>query len=62
MIRNEPTYILLDDQQVVFNTILAKVRARQLSQQRSTIIGCAVYFRDEPTRDFVLSRIDSSKL
>jgi len=24
--------------------------------------GCAVYFRDEPTRDFVLSRIDASKL
>jgi DUF2075 family protein len=38
VIRNEPTYVLLDDQQVVFNTILAKVRARQLSQQRSTII------------------------
>lgn len=30
VIRNEPSYVLLDEQQVVFNTILAKVRARQL--------------------------------
>ena len=38
VIRNEPTYVLLDEQLVVFNTILAKVRARQLGSQRSTII------------------------
>ncbi len=30
VIRNEPAYVLLDEQQVVFNTILARVRARQL--------------------------------
>lgn len=38
MIRNEPTYVLLDDQLIAFNTILARVRARQLSQDRSTFI------------------------
>jgi len=38
VIRNEPAYVLLDEQLVVFNTILAKVRARGLGNQRSTII------------------------
>ncbi|HEX6595728.1 MAG TPA: DUF2075 domain-containing protein [Acidimicrobiales bacterium] len=30
VIRHEPAYVLLDEQQVVFNKILARVRARQL--------------------------------
>jgi DUF2075 family protein len=38
VIRREPTYVLLDEQQVVFNTILAKVRTRSLSQRRSAVI------------------------
>jgi len=38
VIRNEPTYVLLDEQQVVFNTILARVRARQLGSSRTAFL------------------------
>jgi DUF2075 family protein len=38
VIRNEPTYVLLDEQLVVFETILSRVRARSLSTERSTFV------------------------
>jgi hypothetical protein len=39
MIRGEPTYVLLDEQRVVFNTILARVHeARELDQKSAFII------------------------
>ena len=38
VIADEPTFVLLDEQQVVFNTVLAKVRARQLAQGKSAIL------------------------
>jgi DUF2075 family protein len=38
VIAAEPVFVLLDDQLVVFNTVLAKVRARQLGEGRSAIL------------------------
>lgn len=38
MIRNEPSYVLLDEQQVAFNAVLTRVRARQLSSERSAFL------------------------
>lgn len=38
VIAAEPVFVLLDEQLVVFNTVLAKVRARQLGQGRSAIL------------------------
>jgi hypothetical protein len=38
MIRSDPTFVLLDDQQVAFNAVLAKVRARHLATQPSVIV------------------------
>ena len=38
IIRNEPTYVLLDEQQVIFNTILARVRARQLGSSKTAFL------------------------
>lgn len=38
VISSEPTFVLLDEQQVVFNTVLAKVRARQLATGKSAIL------------------------
>ena len=38
VIRNEPSYVLLDEQQVVFNTILARVRARQLGSTHTAFL------------------------
>lgn len=38
VIRNEPTYVLLDEQQVVFNTILARVRTRQLGSSKTAFV------------------------
>lgn len=38
LIGSEPTFVLLDEQQVVFNTALAKVRARQLAPGKSAIL------------------------
>ncbi|GAC1353662.1 MAG: hypothetical protein NVSMB4_15300 [Acidimicrobiales bacterium] len=38
MIRNEPSYVLLDEQQVVFNTVLAQIRARALGSSSTTFL------------------------
>jgi hypothetical protein len=38
MIRNEPTFVLLDEQQVAFNAVLAKVRSRGLSTDQSVLM------------------------
>jgi len=38
MVANEPTFVLLDDQQVAFNAVLAKVRARQLAASPSVML------------------------
>jgi hypothetical protein len=38
MISEDPTFVLLDDQQVAFNAVLAKVRARHLADQPSVIL------------------------
>lgn len=38
MIDNDPVFVLLDDQQVAFNAVLAKVRARQLAATPSVIL------------------------
>jgi len=38
MIDNDPVFVLLDDQQVAFNAVLAKVRARQLATTPSVIL------------------------
>ncbi len=38
VIRNEPSFVLLDEQLVAFETILAKVRARNLSTTKSAVI------------------------
>jgi DUF2075 family protein len=38
VIRREPTYILLDEQQVAFNGILTHVRARNLSMTKTAVI------------------------
>ncbi|MBA3653486.1 MAG: DUF2075 domain-containing protein [Actinobacteria bacterium] len=38
VIANEPTFVLLDEQQVAFNTVLAKVRARQLGATNSSLL------------------------
>jgi DUF2075 family protein len=38
MVANEPTFVLLDDQQVVFNAVLAKVRARHLAADPSVML------------------------
>ncbi len=38
VIADEPVFVLLDEQVVVFNTVLAKVRARQLGQGQSAIL------------------------
>ncbi|MFN8035362.1 MAG: DUF2075 domain-containing protein [Acidimicrobiia bacterium] len=38
VIRNEPAFVLLDEQQVAFNAVLAKVRSRGLSKDRSVLL------------------------
>jgi DUF2075 family protein len=38
VIQNEPTFVLLDEQQVAFETILTKVRSHALSQKKSVVI------------------------
>jgi len=38
VIRNEPSYVLLDEQQVVFNTVLARIRARTLGSSSTTFL------------------------
>jgi DUF2075 family protein len=38
VIASEPIFVLLDDQQVAFNTVLAKVRARQLGAGKSAVL------------------------
>jgi len=38
VIRNEPSYVLLDEQQVVFNTVLARIRARTLGSTGTTFL------------------------
>jgi hypothetical protein len=38
IIESEPTFVLLDEQQVVFNTVLAKVRARHLGAGKTTFL------------------------
>lgn len=38
VIANEPAFVLLDEQQVAFETILARVRIRHLSQKRTVVI------------------------
>jgi hypothetical protein len=38
IIKSEPTFVLLDEQQVVFNTVLAKVRARHLGAGKTTFL------------------------
>ena len=38
VIRNEPCFVLLDEQQVVFNHVLAQVRARQLSTEQTIFL------------------------
>jgi len=38
MIDADPVFVLLDDQQVAFNAVLAKVRARHLSAQPSVVL------------------------
>jgi DUF2075 family protein len=38
MIRREPAFVLLDEQQVTLNHVLARVRARQLSTEKSVFL------------------------
>ena len=38
VIADEPSFVLLDEQQVTFNTVLAKVRARQLGARKAAIL------------------------
>ncbi len=38
VIRNEPSYVLLDEQQVVFNTVLARIRARALGSSSTAFL------------------------
>ncbi len=38
VIRSEPTYVLIDEQQVAFNDIVGRVRERQVSTERSVFI------------------------
>lgn len=38
VIRNEPAYVLLDEQQVIFNTILAQVRTHHLGGDKSVFL------------------------
>ena len=38
MIRREPTFVLLDEQQVVLNHVLTRVRARSLSSEQSVFL------------------------
>lgn len=38
VIANEPTYVLLDEQQVTFNDVLARVKARQLAQEKTVFL------------------------
>jgi DUF2075 family protein len=38
VIRNEPTYVLLDEQQVAFNAVLTRVRTYKLSPERTVFL------------------------
>lgn len=38
MIKNHPSYVLIDEQQVAFETVLAKVRAWRLSDKKSVVL------------------------